>query len=47
MLKLPTTTTAKCESCGEVQETTWNQFGSLLPCIACNAAPVFLGKVSA
>lgn len=46
-LTLPKTATAKCVLCDEIQETTWNKYGSLLPCIACDAAPADLVLVSA
>lgn len=46
-IQLPKTVNAICTECNEKQETNWDQFGSLLPCINCDAAPVRLEKVGA
>jgi hypothetical protein len=46
-IKMPTTQKAVCTNCDELQEVTWDQFGSLLPCINCDAAPARLVKAGA
>jgi hypothetical protein len=46
-IKMPTTENAICQNCDELQQVIWNQFGSMIPCIACDAAPARLIKVGA
>jgi hypothetical protein len=44
---MPTVEDVVCQECNELQQILWGKFGAELPCINCDAAPVFLAKVGA
>jgi hypothetical protein len=46
-IQMPKLVQVICDECDYRDQAYWSQFGAQQPCLMCDAAPVYLSKVSA